>query len=78
MCISARKFLMPEKALGIISPGVGVSDGCKPATSNLRLLEDQQVFLTTEPSLQHLNNVFFKVHNFFSIDRRKWFEHGNF
>lgn len=51
---------MPEKALGIISPGVGVSDGCEPATSNLRLLEDQQVFLTTEPSLQHLNNVFFQ------------------
>lgn len=50
--------MLQEKALGIISPGVGVSDGWEPATSNLGLLEDQQVFLTTKPSLQHLNNVF--------------------
>jgi hypothetical protein len=41
------------------SPGVGVTDGCQPSDVDVRNqthtypLEEQQVFLTTEPSLQH-------------------------
>jgi hypothetical protein len=54
---------VPEEAKeGAGSPGTGVTDGCKPSCGcwelNLGPLQKQDVLLASEPSVQHLPQVF--------------------
>lgn len=55
-CIYAS--LMPSKVGRTKSPATGVVDGCEFWDLNSGLLQEQQVFLTTESSVQPLSGFF--------------------
>jgi hypothetical protein len=62
-CLHIHLYITRRPEEGIKYPGTGFTDGCEPPRGcwelNLGLLEDQQVLLTTELSIQSPTVRFF-------------------